>query len=206
MKIVQLTEGNLETLAVEAAGVLAKGGLVIYPTDTLYGIAANALDTDALARLRLVKGRERRKPISLVVPGVAHIDAHAELSEEARALAERHLPGALTLVVPAKPHLPEELMLNGTIGIRVPNDPFALALAQACAFPFTATSANKSGYQPPATVEGIIRQLNNDSMQIALAIDAGERAGGIPSTVVAYMGGSLCILREGALSGEELGI
>lgn len=206
MKILRLSDTNLEQAAQEAALVLQKGGLVLFPTDTLYGLAVNALDTEALARLRDVKGRERRKPISIIVPDIASIDVHASLHPKARVLADKHLPGALTLVLPAASHIPDEVALNGSIGVRVPDDAFALAFARAAGVPITATSANKSGYQPPATVDGVISQLRHSSLHIDLVIDAGERSGGVPSTVVTFIDEIPYVLREGALSRATLGI
>ncbi|MDP2816262.1 MAG: Sua5/YciO/YrdC/YwlC family protein, partial [Rectinemataceae bacterium] len=114
--------------------------------------------------------------------------------------------GALTLVMQATKNIPEELQLNGAIGIRIPDDPFCLALARAFGKPFTATSANKSGRETPATIREVLMQFGHEVNDIALAIDDGDRNGKKPSTVVTTVDGVPFVLREGALSKESLGL
>lgn len=205
MEIIRI-EGDPVPAARRAAEVLAKGGIVIYPTDTLYGIAVDALNRRAIERLRFLKGRERRKPISIVVRDVKSLSDHAQVSEEARQLAEQHLPGPLTLVLPAEPHIPEELTLNGQIGVRIPRDSFVEALAYRFRNPFTATSANPAGIPTPGKLDEVLVQFRDKLIEIDLVIDDGDRPGGVPSTVVAYQEGTLRVLREGALTREDLGL
>lgn len=206
MEILRLEEAGIERAAKKAAEVLRKGKLVLYPTDTLYGLGADATNPKALARLRELKGREKKKPLSVLVPDHASISRYAHMSETARSLAARFLPGALTLVLPATDRIPAEITLNGAIGIRIPDDPFCRALAQAFGKPITATSANKSGRETPATVEEVICQFGPDAHEIALAIDSGSRKGNIGSTVVRVAGETSYVLREGAISRAALGI
>ena len=206
MEILRLEEAGIERAAKKAAEVLRKGKLVLYPTDTLYGLGADATNPKALARLRELKGREKKKPLSVLVPDHASISRYAHMSETARSLAARFLPGALTLVLPATDRIPAEITLNGAIGIRIPDDPFCRALAQAFGKPITATSANKSGRETPATVEEVICQFGPDAHEIALAIDGGSRKGNIGSTVVSVAGETPYVLREGAVSRAALGI
>lgn len=201
MEVLRLGEESIAIAAQKAAAVLVSGGIVLYPTDTLYGLAVDATNADALARLRDLKGREKDKPISIVVPSVGMIEEYAELIERTRTLAEKHLPGALTLVLRAKDTIPTELTKDGSIGIRIPNDPFCLALAQAFQKPFTATSANVSGEETLDTVGAILAQFGEKASMIALAIDDGPRAGGIPSTIVNE---KMHVLREGAIPREAL--
>ncbi len=205
MEIIRLTDKNQDGALKRSVEILSRGGIVLYPTDTLYGLAVDAQNRLALERLRGLKGRERKKPISIVVPDVSDIETHAELHPEARTLVESHLPGALTLVLTGKSHIPEELMLNGQIGIRVPNDSFARGLAKTFGRPITATSANRAGLLTPATPELIIEQFGPQVEHIDLVIDAGERAGEIGSTVVMFKEGIPYVLREGAISREALG-
>jgi L-threonylcarbamoyladenylate synthase len=204
MEIVRLNDGNFNDAVRIAAQVLKQGGIVLYPTDTLYGLAVDALNRPALEQLRELKGREKKKPISIVVSTMAGIEAHAEVDSTARHFAKQYLPGALTLVLPAKDHLPEELILNGAIGIRVPNDPFALSLSQTFGGPFTATSANRAGLPTPMHPDAIIQQFGSLAHHIDLIIDAGERAHSPGSTVMAFRDGEAVILREGILSKNEL--
>ncbi len=206
MEILKVEEIGLESAAAQAAEVIAKGGIVAYPTDTLYGLGVNALDVDALNRLKELKSRDEGKPISLMVPDADAIEKYAELTPAARVIAEKFLPGALTLVVPAKDILPKELAPNGTIGIRVPNDVFSLALAAASDVPVTSTSANLSGRETPKTVEELIAHFGEKASVIDLYIDAGPRNGGIGSTVISCLTNLPVVLREGAISKKELGL
>lgn len=203
MEILRLESVGVAPAAKKAAAVLKKGGLVLFPTDTIYGLAADATNPRALALLRELKGREKKKPISVIVPSIESIPMYAVMDETARSLAERFLPGALTLVMPATNRIPVELQLNGAIGIRIPNDPFCLALATAFGKPYTATSANRSGRETPATVRDVMMQFGCDVNDIALAIDAGE-CHGTASTVVATVDGVPYVLRDGAIPREEI--
>lgn len=204
MHVVRVTEDNLSEIAELGAKILSIGGVVLYPTDTLYGLGVNALNEDALLKLRRVKAREQKKPISVVVKNHEEADKHVELSDEARALMEKHLPGALTLVVPAKAHIPLSVQLNGALGVRIPDDVVALALAEAFGGPITATSANISGYRTAHSVEDILQDLGRNADAIDLVIDAGERNSAHPSTVVTLINGVPHILREGRITREEL--
>jgi L-threonylcarbamoyladenylate synthase len=206
MRILHLSDVGTESAAREAALILASGGIVLYPTDTLYGLAVNALDRGALERLKDLKGREKKKPISVVVPDIESLDRYGVLNDSARSLAERVLPGPLTLVVPGTSQLPEEVMLNGALGMRIPNDPFCLALATLFKAPYTATSANMSGHPTPATPQEILAQFGARIGEIDLVIDDGPREGGTPSTVVTCVTNTPHILREGALSKADLGL
>lgn len=206
MEILRLREVSIERAAQKAAQTLKKGGLVLFPTDTIYGLAADATNPKALAKLRELKGREKKKPISIVVPDIASIATYAVMNEAAASLAERFLPGALTLVMQATRNIPEELQLNGAIGIRIPDDPFCLALARAFGKPYTATSANKSGRETPASVRDVLMQFGHEVNDIALAIDDGDRNGKKPSTVVTTVDGVPYVLREGAISKMSLGL
>lgn len=204
MEILRLSETSIEEAAKKAAKVLAKGGLVLFPTDTLYGIAADATNPKALTLLRTLKGREKKKPISIIVPNIASIETYAVFNDATRSLAERFLPGALTLVMQATNRIPEELLLNNAIGIRIPNDPFCLALARAFGKPYTATSANKSGRETPPSVRDVLSQFGHEVNDIALAIDDGDRNGKKPSTVVTTVDGVPYVLREGAIPSREI--
>lgn len=206
MRFLRTKEEGLEEVVRHAVAALKVGGIVLYPTDTLYGLAVDASNKEALERLRELKGRERRKPISLVVHDLETLETYAELSEEARVFAQKHFPGALTLVVPARPHIPEELLHYGAVGLRIPNDPFALMLSKELGAPFTATSANRSGHPTHETPMDIVASMGPNAHLIDLVIDDGPRRGGIGSTVVLYTGEKPLILRGGPLSRETLGI
>lgn len=206
MKFIRVAEVGVAVAAKAAAGVLRAGGIILYPTDTLYGLGVDALNTVAIEKLRHLKGREKKKPMSIIVPDVPALRVYANLSDEASALAHKHLPGALTLVLSAREAIPASLTLHGTIGVRIPNDPFALALAQAFGRPYTATSANRAGHPTQSTPMEIISHFGHASHGIDLVIDDGSRAGGVPSTVVRCTDNTPVVLREGVLSREDLGI
>jgi len=205
MQILRIVDVGHEHAAKVAAQTLADGGIVLYPTDTLYGLGVDAHNLEALERLRELKGRDKKKPISVIVPHHDALAYYGQFTEDSFDLANRFLPGPLTLVVPANPHLPKELMLNGTIGLRIPDDHFCKALIEEMGRPFTATSANKSGHATPSTVDEVFAQLGPAIEQIALAIDDGPREGKQPSTVVAYIDGKPYVLREGGITRDALG-
>ncbi len=206
MKLIRVAEVGVATAVTEAVRVLRDGGIVLYPTDTLYGLGVDARNVSAIEKVRHLKGREKKKPMSVIVADSAMLDTYAVLSTHAKRLAATHLPGALTLVVPAKALLPAALLLHGAVGMRIPNDPFALTLARVFGAPFTATSANPSGHPPLSAPMDIIASFGYASHAIDLVIDDGPRAGGVPSTVVRCTDDTPVILREGVLSREELGI
>jgi L-threonylcarbamoyladenylate synthase len=182
--------------AVERVQVLLGGGLLIYPTDTLYALGGRALDPRAAGRVRAAKGRQAGKPLPLIAADVRQAAGLAGAwSDVAALLAERFWPGPLTLVLPAAQGLPEELTQGvGTIAVRVP----ALRLARALcarAGPLISTSANRSGGHAPVTCAEAIVQVGPAA---ALALDAGP-GGSAPSTLVDLAGGAPRLLRAGAL-------
>lgn len=182
-----------------AAAVLRAGGLVGMPTETVYGLAANALDPVAIARIYAAKGRPAHNPL------IAHVaDAHgaqqlaAEWPRMAQALAANFWPGPLTLVVRRKAIIPDALTAGlDTFGVRVPDHPVALALIRAFGGPLAAPSANKFTQVSPVTAEQVARGLG-DAVDVIL--DAGRSRVGIESTVVDVTGGTAVILRPGMIS------
>ncbi len=199
MKRITLNSTNVERTAERAAEVLAGGGVVLYPTDTLYGLAVDPANAEAVRRLYAVKERDPQKPVSVIVPSLAVAESLVAFTPEARSLAERFLPGALTIVAPGR--------VDGeSIGIRIPDDAFCLALARAFGRPFTATSANRSGLPAPRTVDAILEQLDTRALGIDLAIDGGMRSLGVASTVISFMGAHPEAIREGAIPLAALGL
>jgi L-threonylcarbamoyladenylate synthase len=165
-----------------AAEVLRAGGLVAFPTETFYGLGAAALDGGAVQSVFLVKGRAESKPVLVLVDSPEMVSRLAEVSERARRLMARHWPGALTLVLPARPGLPAELTAGtGTVGVRLSPHPVARALVRALGGPVTAPSANLAGAPPPTTAAEVLRAFDG---VIALVLDGGPTPGGQPSTVL----------------------
>lgn len=186
----------------EAAGVLERGGLVAFPTETVYGLGARGLHAEEVARIFAAKGRPAGHPIILHVDGDARARVlAAEWSDSAAHLARDFWPGPLTLVVPRSPKVPPEVSGGlDTVGIRAPNHPVALALIRAVGEPLAAPSANAHTHVSPTTAEHVVRSLDG---KVDLVLDAGPCLHGIESTVVS-LGPPLRILRPGAISLEQL--
>ena len=186
----------------EAAAVLAKGGLVAFPTETFYGLGANALDAEAVRRVFVAKGRPESKPVLVLVDSVEMAESLVkEVPAAARKLMSRYWPGPLTLVFKAIASAPEELTGGtGTIGIRLPRHPVAFELVHAAGVPLTAPSANLSGVPPPTTAADVTRALSG---KIDLILDGGATAGGLPSTILDVTVTPPRLLRRGALEIPE---
>ncbi|MDW8060442.1 MAG: L-threonylcarbamoyladenylate synthase [Thermomicrobium sp.] len=182
----------------EAARVLRGGGLVVFPTDTVYGVGAAVDRPDAVARLYVAKGRPLDRPIPVLIADLEQLERLArEVSEAVRRLAQRFWPGALTIVVPAQPWLPVEVVREtGAVGLRMPDHPVALAIIRVAGGAVATTSANRSGEREACTVEEAIAALGD---AVDLYVDGGRTPGGVPSTVVSLEGGVVKILRRGAL-------
>ncbi len=181
---------------------LAQDGLLLVPTETVYGVAASALRPAAVARLQRLKGRESGKPLQLLVASPAAGRALAgEWPVEAQRLADAGWPGPLTLVVPAGPAVPREVVAaDGTVGLRCP-DHARLRELLARFGPLAASSANLPGEPPALDGAAAVAAVGQ---QVALALDGGAVAGGQPSTVVAVGAGGPRVLRLGAWSEEEV--
>jgi len=184
-----------------ALEVLERGGLVVFPTDTVYGLGALAFDAVAVESIYLAKDRPVEKAIPILIGGPEDLDkVTTEIPPIAAKLAARFWPGALTLVVPKHPDLPDVVSAASTVGVRVPDHPVARALLRV-AGPMAVTSANISGEASPKTAEEVSRQLNG---RIPLILDGGEAPGGVPSTVVNCLGTEPVILREGPVSMKDI--
>ena len=177
----------------EVVSTLRRGALVILPTDTVYGVAADPGMPGAEERLFRVKRRADNKPIALLAADGRQVEvAKAELGVIGRALADRYWPGALTMV-----------LKTGDIweGFRVPNHPVTLAILKAMGSVLRVTSANLSGEAPALTAAAAVAALGS---AIELVVDAGPAPGGVPSTVVKIGLGRCDVLREGAIPGTAI--
>ena len=181
---------------------LAAGALVVFPTETVYGLGADARSAAAVDRLVAVRGREEAKPILVLVRDLAMAETvAAEIPPAARRLAARFWPGALTLVLPAREDLPAPLTAgSGTIGVRVPGHPLAAALVGVLGAPVTAPSANPPGAEPPRRLAEARAYFGE---RVAVYLDGGRLRGGA-STVAAIEGERVRILRPGLVSEAEL--
>jgi L-threonylcarbamoyladenylate synthase len=179
----------------DAVAVLASGGLVVFPTESVYGLGADATSIGAVERLVAARGREPGKPILVLASDVGMLSAVArDVPANVRRGAERLWPGAVTLVLPARDGLPSPLTAGtGTIGVRVPADETARALVARLGRPVTAPSVNPPGRAPAETVAAA-RAYFGDA--VGAYLDGGVRAGA-PSTVVAVEDGRVRIVRAG---------
>lgn len=187
-----------------AAELIRSGGLVAVPTETVYGLAADGLNEDAVRGIYEVKGRPEVKPLSLMVPGAEAMGAYClEVPRQAAALARRFWPGPLTIVLRARRDLIPPVVLAGgdTVGLRCPDHPLTLELLRRCAAPLAAPSANPSGSPSPKTAEQV---LDYFSGRIDAVIDGGECGVGTESTVVSLAEEPFRVLRRGALGEEEI--
>jgi L-threonylcarbamoyladenylate synthase len=184
-----------------AIEVLDKGGLIAFATDTVYGLAAPAFSKEGIEKLFNAKARDVGRAIAVLIGSLDQLNqVTSGISVQALKLAAKFWPGALTLVVPKHPFLPDNLSPLPTIGIRIPNHDFALALLNR-AGPLATTSANLTGQANPLCADDVLAQLGE---RIDLILDGGRVTGGVPSTVVDCTGVDLKILRQGAISEYEI--
>ena len=184
-----------------AISILKSGGLIALPTDTVYGLAADPWNGEAVSKLFKVKNRSELESIPVLLWGEASIDEVAvDLPERVRGIAEKFWPGPLTIVVRRKSELPSEISATDTIGVRAPDHEFALALLEMYG-PIAATSANLSGQPPATSAEQVVSSLSG---MIDLIVDGGESAGGVSSTVVDFTANPPVLLREGPISFENV--
>ncbi len=180
--------------------------MILYPTETIYALGVHALDEAELALLFQLKGRVASKSVSWLVRSVADIERYAVLDPVAAALANRYLPGPLTLVLPVRPGVPLGVVApDGTIGFRISSDPIAQQIVadfmNRTGAPLTCTSANISGSPTLSTPTAILKQFGASAQCIDTIYDDGERAG-TGSTVVSVIGGVTTIVRQGTLQLE----
>ncbi len=184
-----------------AIDVLRNGGLVAFPTDTVYGLAAPVQNEKSIERLYIVKGRTHSKAVAVLLGEVDQLDQVAvDLSASARKAAQHFWPGPLTMIVPRHPSLPNILAPLPTIGVRIPDHPVALALLKETG-PLAVTSANISGKNNTMTAKQVLKQLQG---RVHLIIDGGRTPGGVPSTVIDCTTPEPEILREGPISLKQI--
>jgi L-threonylcarbamoyladenylate synthase len=203
MLTIKTYETNIEQVLYHTVDILKNGGIVVYPTETFYGLGVKFDMEDSLKKLYDIKQRPEEKAMPLIIgnKGLLMVVA-ASINDTALSLIDRFWPGPLTLIFLAKENL-SEYITAGThmIAVRIPGESFALHLAKTANFPITATSANPSGFPPAQDAETAKKYFGD---KVDLIIDGGHTSGGLPSTIVNVTGNKMKILREGVIKKELL--
>lgn len=202
MKILRLHKNNYDRLK-DVAKIINDGKVVVFPTETVYGIGVNGLEVDAIEKLYKIKGRDYNKPISLLVSSYEMIESVANIvSPMEKRIIENFFPGPITLVLDKKDVVPDILTAGtNTVGIRMPDSEFCLRLIDYVGKPIATSSANISGRESGVDIENIYAQFGD---MVDLYVDNDEERSDISSTVVRVVGEELVILRSGAISKEDI--
>lgn len=197
-KIVPPTRSNMAA----AAEIIRSGGLVAFPTETVYGLGANALSADAVKKIFEAKGRPGNNPLIVHVAGISDASRYAEISNSAEILMHQFWPGPLSLVLSSFSSIPPETRANlDTVAMRAPLNPIALELISLASVPIAAPSANRSGRPSPTEARDVWDDLGD---AVDMIIDGGHTTIGLESTVVDATGEALRILRPGGVTREAL--
>jgi len=202
MEIVKVTQKNTDQVLELACKVLTAGGLVVYPTETCYGVGVDAENAAAVARLLEYKRRPEGKAVSIAVQNMTMAEQYVELNDTAKGIYQKFLPGPVTVVSHSKGKTAAGLEAEDhTLGVRIPDFPLALALLGRFGRPLTATSANSAGKKTPYSVTDILDNISAKQKQLlGLIIDAGELPHNPPSTVIDTTKETMKVLRRGGLN------
>jgi L-threonylcarbamoyladenylate synthase len=185
-----------------AGQLIKRGEIVAFPTETVYGLGANAFDVEACKKIYAAKERPADKPLTLHVATFEMIEQIAEINLAAEKLIEKFLPGPLTIILPKKNIVPDFVTCNSkSVGVRFPNNAVAQKFIKIAGVPIAAPSANISGKNPPTTAQEV---FDNLSGRVEIILDGGKCAVGISSTIVDISSGELKILRQGIISAESI--
>lgn len=197
-RILPATEDSIT----EAARILSAGGLVVFPTDTVYGVGAHAFQPQAVEKIYAAKIRPRDKAIPLLLATPDDLSLVVEsVPPTAHLLAERFWPGGLTLVLRKRAVVSTAVSAGPTVAVRIPDHPVTQALIAALGAPLAATSANLAGNPSPVTAQEAVEELGG---RIELVLDGGPCPGGVPSTVLDLTTDPPTILRPGAIAEEDI--
>lgn len=185
----------------KAAAILKKGGVVAFPTDTVYGIGVCALNKKAVLRIYKIKKRDKNKPLIILLSRKKDAQKYAYLTTQSKKLIAKFWPGPLTLVLKAKKTIPMYLTKKGAIGLRMPKNKIFISLALVCKFPLATTSANLSGEASTTSAQEVAEKLEG---KIDLIIDGGKTKSNIASTVVDLVSKYPKILRRGKITLKQI--
>jgi len=204
MKIIKFTKVTYNTILSQAERILRSGGIVIGPTDTVYGIFADATNEDMIKKIFKIKQRPEEKAFPIFVKDVAMARKYAYISDAKAKFLKKIWPGAVTVVFRHKEKLPQVLTGGlSTIGVRIPNHPFLLELLSRLSFPLAQTSANVSGRSPARNIQGLKSHNLTRLSLVRFVIDGGD-LGGPVSTVIDFTGKDPLVLRSGLMTKQEL--
>ncbi len=205
--VCSLDRGDLDKITVLASSVLRSGGVIAYPTETVYGFGCDYLSEVGYQKILELKCIEDGKPFILVIPGVDWVQILSPESTRyslSRELASKFWPGPLTLILPAASHLPEYIIgSQKMVSMRISPDPFVQALMVRYQRPITSTSANPTGKDPATCISDLRSYFSAHRVPVNLAIDDGERSG-LPSTLVRITGSDPVVVREGAIPASRI--
>lgn len=190
----------------QVVDILSKGGIVILPTETVYTIAVDATSKDAVEKVYRLKGRGFNKPLHVVLPSLEMARIYVEVTPEAYQLADRFLPGPLTLILPQKGGVLPGILTSGipTLGIRIPGLPLCLEIAKMFGKPYTTTSANLSGSNNPYSIKQVLKSFEKHIRDIGLVVDIGELPRNSPSTLLDLTSKPPKILRQGPITQKQI--
>lgn len=200
MRILSTTTEDLEL----CSRYLSDGDVVAIPTETVYGLAANALDGNAVRKIFLAKGRPADNPLIIHISDLSSFPEYCFPSDEAYALAERFWPGPFTMILPRKNIIPDIVTAGlQSVAVRMPSHPVTKRIIDICGFPLAAPSANISGKPSPTRFEHVVNDMGSNRY-VAAAVDGGACACGVESTVVSLLDRQPCLLRPGAVTVEQI--
>ena len=204
MKLIKINNNKPDKAVVKkAAKVLKDDGLIVYPTDTAYGLGANALDVNAIKKVYELKGRDYSKPTHIVVKDWKMIESLCYTNQIAKKLYDKFLPGPLTLILKKRKIVPNILTANlPTLGVRIPSNSVTKCLSNSLPFPYTTPSANRTGEPPPYSIDEVEKVL--DMSKVDLVLDAEKLPHTPPSTIVDINDEALKILREGPINKRQI--
>ncbi len=202
-KIIRMTDPESSQGSInEAASLILSGGLVVFPTETVYGLGGNALMHDAAHKIYAAKGRPSDNPLIIHIAEPSDAEKYAHVNEVYYKLAESFMPGPLTVIMPKRECIPSTVTGGlPTVAVRCPSHPIAHALIEKCGVPIAAPSANISGRPSPTSAKYVEEDMNG---RVDMIIDGGECEIGLESTIVSVDGDTLTLLRPGAITYDAL--
>lgn len=188
----------------KCANCIKKGGIIIFPTDTVYGIGCNVWNEEAIKKVFEIKDRNYNKPMNVLCSGIKDIQSLAEeLTEKEKEIIQKYMPGACTLILHNKKKEVSDILRAGltTVAVRIPDHDIAIELIRKCGFPIVASSANISGTKDGIEIKDILQEFEN---KVDIIIDGGKSKIGIPSTIVEIEQDKIKVLRKGSVEISDM--